>query len=173
MQAHDVLVRRPCLRSDSELRPLRWVLPMSAEAMNHVADLDPGPPRAYRRKLPAERDSITHKFVISACDPDGGELVDHEVYLTVGMYDDGTPGEIFLRPARVATELWRGLLDDFAVAVSMALQYGVPLRAICSKFVGIRYEPSGHTNNRAIPRCTSPTDYVARWLLAHFAPPEE
>ena len=112
---------------------------------------------ARRRKLKNERSSITHKFSI------GG----HEGYLTVGKYEDGTPGEIFIKMAKEGSTL-SGIMDAFALSVSIALQYGVPLRAIVDKFVNSRFEPSGYTGNPEIRYAKSIVDYLGRWLGGKF-----
>jgi ribonucleoside-diphosphate reductase alpha chain len=113
--------------------------------------------RTRRRKLPNERSSITHKFSI------GG----HEGYLTVGKYDDGTAGEIFIKMAKEGSTL-SGIMDAFALSVSVALQYGVPLRALVDKFVNSRFEPSGYTGNPRIRYAKSVVDYIGRWLGGKF-----
>ncbi|MGB8541336.1 MAG: vitamin B12-dependent ribonucleotide reductase [Candidatus Acidiferrales bacterium] len=113
--------------------------------------------RTRRRKLPNERDSITHKFSI------GG----HEGYLTVGKYEDGQPGEIFIKMAKEGSTL-SGIMDAFALSVSIALQYGVPLRALVDKFVNSRFEPSGYTGNPRIRYAKSVVDYIGRWLGGKF-----
>jgi ribonucleoside-diphosphate reductase alpha chain len=113
--------------------------------------------RAGRKKLPNERRSITHKFNV------GG----HEGYLTVGMYDDGQAGEIFIKMAKEGSTL-SGIMDGFALSVSIALQYGVPLRALVDKFVNARFEPSGYTGNKEIPYAKSIIDYIGRWLGGKF-----
>ena len=113
--------------------------------------------RTKRRKLPNERSSITHKFSI------GG----HEGYLTVGKYDDGTAGEIFIKMAKEGSTL-SGIMDAFALSVSVALQYGVPLRALVDKFVNSRFEPSGYTGNPRIRYAKSVVDYIGRWLGGKF-----
>jgi ribonucleoside-diphosphate reductase alpha chain len=113
--------------------------------------------RTKRRKLPNERSSITHKFSI------GG----HEGYLTVGKYEDGTPGEIFIKMAKEGSTL-SGIMDAFALSVSIALQYGVPLRALVDKFVNSRFEPSGYTGNPRIRYAKSVVDYIGRWLGGKF-----
>jgi ribonucleoside-diphosphate reductase alpha chain len=116
-----------------------------------------GPPAAVRYKLPEERRSFTHKFSI------GG----HEGYITVGLYEDGTPGEIFVRMAKEGSVI-AGLMDSFATAISLALQHGVPLAILCEKFRGTRFEPSGFTGNQEIPIATSIMDYLFRWLAMRF-----
>jgi len=121
-------------------------------------DLFPG---TKRRKLPAERNSITHKFSV------GG----HEGYITVGMYEDGQPGEIFIKMAKEGSTL-SGIMDAFALSVSISLQYGVPLRALVDKFVNSRFEPSGYTGNRKIHYAKSVVDYIGRWLGGKFISPD-
>jgi ribonucleoside-diphosphate reductase alpha chain len=113
--------------------------------------------RPVRRKLPDERRSITHKFSI------GG----HEGYITVGMYDDGAPGEIFITMAKEGSTI-SGLMDAFATAVSFNLQYGVPIKFLVDKFAHVRFEPSGWTGNPQVPYAKSIMDYIFRWLGAKF-----
>jgi len=129
-----------------------------AEAIPAQQNLFPG---TQRRKLSAERDSITHKFSI------GG----HEGYLTVGKYSDGTPGEIFIKMAKEGSTL-SGIMDAFALSVSISLQYGVPLRALVDKFVNSRFEPSGYTGNPQIRYAKSIVDYIGRWLGGKFISPD-
>lgn len=117
--------------------------------------------RPVRRKLPDERRSITHKFSI------GG----HEGYLTVGLFDDGTPGELFITMAKEGSTI-SGLMDSFATAVSYGLQYGVPLKFFVDKFSHVRFEPSGWTGNPQVPYAKSIMDYIFRWLGAKFLGPE-
>ena len=117
--------------------------------------------RPMRRKLPDERQSITHKFSV------GG----HEGYITVGLYDDGNPGELFIRMAKEGSTI-SGLMDSFATAVSMTLQYGVPLQVLVDKFQHVRFEPSGWTGNSKIPYAKSVMDYIFRWLGAKFISPD-
>jgi ribonucleoside-diphosphate reductase alpha chain len=117
--------------------------------------------RPVRRKLPDERRSITHKFSI------GG----HEGYITVGMYDNGDPGEIFITMAKEGSTI-SGLMDAFATAVSFNLQYGVPLKFLVDKFAHVRFEPSGWTGNQQIPYAKSIMDYIFRWLGGKFLGPE-
>jgi ribonucleoside-diphosphate reductase alpha chain len=114
-----------------------------------------------RRKLPAERNSITHKFSV------GG----HEGYITVGMYAEGHPGEIFIKMAKEGSTL-SGIMDAFALSVSISLQYGVPLRALVDKFVNSRFEPSGYTGNPRIRYAKSVVDYIGRWLGGKFISPD-
>ena len=118
--------------------------------------------RPARHRLPSERAAITHKF----------EIQGHEGYLTVGLYEDGQPGEIFLKMAKEGSTL-SGMMDSFATAVSVALQYGVPLRLFCAKFAHSRFEPAGYTGNPEIPIAKSIVDYIFRWLAARFLSVED
>jgi ribonucleoside-diphosphate reductase alpha chain len=113
-----------------------------------------------RRRLPDERKALVHHFNV------GG----YEGYLTVGFYEDGSPGEIFITTAKEGSTV-SGLMDCFATAVSLALQYGVPLKILCDKFSHTRFEPSGWSGNPQIGFAKSLTDYVARWLALKFLPP--
>ena len=117
--------------------------------------------RAQRRKLSDERKSITHKFAI------GG----HEGYIIVGMYRDGMPGEIFIKMAKEGSTL-SGFMDGLALAISIGLQYGVPLKTIADKLTNTRFEPSGYTENPSIRYATSVLDYIARWLGGKFLSPD-
>ena len=114
-----------------------------------------------RRRLPRERNSITHKF----------QIQNYEGYITVGMYEDGKPGEIFLVVAKEGSTI-SGLMDGFATAVSMALQYGVPLEVLVNKFSNTQFEPSGFTKNKNIPYAKSLLDYIFKWLALKFLPVE-
>jgi ribonucleoside-diphosphate reductase alpha chain len=116
----------------------------------------------HRRRLPVERTAITHKF----------EIAGHEGYITVGLYPDGQPGEIFLKMAKEGSTV-SGLMDSFATTVSVALQYGVPLRDLVNKFAHVRFEPSGFTGNSEIPIAKSTVDYIFRWLASRFLSPED
>jgi ribonucleoside-diphosphate reductase alpha chain len=118
-----------------------------------------GSGRPFRRKLPDERRAITHKFSV------GG----HEGYLTVGLYEDGLPGEIFITMAKEGSTV-SGLMDSFATAISLALQYGVPLKVLSDKFSHSRFEPSGYTPNPEIRYAKSVMDYIFRWLALKFLP---
>ncbi|MGA9527341.1 MAG: vitamin B12-dependent ribonucleotide reductase [Terriglobales bacterium] len=115
------------------------------------------PPRAIRHRLQEERMSITHKFNIAG----------HEGYLTVGLYPNGEPGELFIKMAKEGSTV-SGLMDSFALAVSIALQHGVPLRLFCDKFAHTRFEPSGWSNNPDIGFAKSIMDYIFRWLQVRF-----
>ena len=118
--------------------------------------------RAVRRKLPDERQAITHKFSIN----------EFEGYITVGLYEDGTPGEIFLVMAKQGSTI-SGLMDSLATAISIALQYGVPLQTLVDKFSHTRFEPSGFTKHPEIPIAKSITDYIFRWLASKFLSRED
>jgi len=111
----------------------------------------------HRHRLPATRPSLTHKFSV------GG----HEGYLTVGQYEDGRPGELFVTMAKEGSTVG-GMMDTFATAISLCLQYGVPLDALVKKFTHQRFEPSGMTSNRDIPFAKSVVDYIFRWLGLTF-----
>ena len=111
-----------------------------------------------RVRLPDTRQSITHKFSISG----------HEGYLTVGLYQDGRPGEVFIKMAKQGSTV-SGLVDTIAVLTSLALQYGVPVESLAKKFEHSRFEPSGHTVNRDIPVASSISDYVFTWLGLRFS----
>ncbi|MSQ81484.1 MAG: vitamin B12-dependent ribonucleotide reductase [Myxococcales bacterium] len=113
--------------------------------------------KPLRKKLPDERQALTHKFSIAG----------HEGYITVGMYEEGNPGEVFITMAKEGSTL-SGLLDAFATAISLALQYGVPLQVLADKFTATRFEPSGFTGNKDIPMAKSITDYIFRWLSLKF-----
>jgi len=124
--------------------------PQEPEDMN-------APPRAVRHKLQEERASITHKFNI------GG----HEGYITVGLYPNGEPGELFITMAKEGSTV-SGLMDSFALAVSISLQHGVPLKLFCEKFAHTRFEPSGWSGNPDIGYAKSIMDYIFRWLQLRF-----
>jgi ribonucleoside-diphosphate reductase alpha chain len=111
-----------------------------------------------RHKMPKERQSITHKFSI------GG----HEGYITAGMYEDGTVGEIFITDVGKEGSTLRGMMNSFATAISIALQYGVPLETLVQKFAYMRFEPEGITQNPEIPFAKSMPDYIMRWLASRF-----
>ncbi|MEK7874577.1 MAG: vitamin B12-dependent ribonucleotide reductase, partial [Pseudomonadota bacterium] len=114
-----------------------------------------------RRRLPDERKAITHKF----------DIAGHEGYITVGLFEDGQPGEIFLVMAKEGSTI-SGFADAFAQAISYVLQYGVPLQALVDKFSHVRFEPSGVTRNPEIRFAKSIVDYIFRWLASKFLSPE-
>ena len=116
----------------------------------------------YRRRLLDEREAVTHKFSV------GG----HEGYLTVGMFEDRTPGEIFITMSKEGSTL-SGLMDSFATMASLSLQYGVPLKVLVNKFSHVRFEPSGVTNNKDVRFAKSVVDYIFRWMALKFLPAEE
>src|SRR5438876_195391 len=129
----------------------------SVSPVQHEEENLNAPPRAVRHRLPEERASITHKFNV------GG----HEGYITVGLYPDGCPGEIFITMAKEGSTV-SGLMDSFACAVSIALQHGVPLKLLCEKFAYTRFEPSGWTSTPEIGFAKSIMDYIFRWLHMRF-----
>ena len=128
----------------------------ATEIPREVQDLN-APPPAIRHRLQEERASLTHKFSIAG----------HEGYITVGMYPNGQPGEIFIRMAKEGSTV-SGLMDAFATSVSLALQHGVPLKVLCEKFAHTRFEPSGWTGNEQIGYAKSLMDYMFRWLNLRF-----
>lgn len=118
--------------------------------------------KPLRRRLANERQSITHKFSIAG----------HEGYFTVGLYEDGTPGEFFIKMSKEGSTL-SGIMDSLALSISLNLQYGVPLEVLISKFTHARFEPAGMTINKEIPIAKSLMDYIGRWLAIKFLPREE
>jgi ribonucleoside-diphosphate reductase alpha chain len=143
----------------AQIRQLEAQIQSLTEAATQNADsLDSqAPPRAVRHRLPGERASVTHKF----------GLAGHEGYITVGLYPNGSPGEIFIRMAKEGSTV-SGLMDSFATAISLALQHGVPLRVLCEKFAHTRFEPSGWTGNPEIGFAKSIMDYIFRWIQLRF-----
>ncbi len=117
--------------------------------------------RPLRRKLPDERQSLTHKFSIAG----------HEGYITVGLFEDGTPGEIFITMSKEGSTI-SGLMDSFATSISFCLQYGVPLQFLVDKYSHVRFEPSGWTGNKEIPYAKSLMDYIFRWIGSKFLHPD-
>jgi ribonucleoside-diphosphate reductase alpha chain len=128
-----------------------------AAALREEPEATQGPPRAVRHRLPEERPSLTHKFSIAG----------HEGYITVGLYPNGQPGEIFIKMAKEGSTV-SGLMDSFATAVSLSLQHGVPLKVLCEKFAHTRFEPSGWTGSEQIGFAKSIMDYIFRWLQLRF-----
>ncbi len=129
---------------------------IAAAAAHEPEDMN-APPRAVRHKLQEERASITHKFKVG----------DHEGYITVGLYPNGDPGELFITMAKEGSTV-SGLMDSFALAVSIALQHGVRLSLLCEKFAHTRFEPSGWSGNPEIGYAKSIMDYIFRWLQLRF-----
>ncbi len=119
---------------------------------------EPAEPRPMRRRMPRERMSITHKFSIAG----------HEGYITAGMYEDGSVGEIFLTDIGKEGSTLRGMMNAFATSISIALQYGVPLETLVRKFSYMRFDPEGITTNPEIPFAKSMPDYIMRWLCSRF-----
>ena len=131
--------------------------PLSTKASeddDEAAEVQP-----VRRRLPDERQAVTHKFSIAG----------HEGYLTVGLFEDGQPGEIFLRMSKEGSTV-SGMMDAFATAISVSLQYGVPLESLIRKFSHMRFEPAGMTGSKEVPMAKSITDYIFRWLAVKFLP---
>jgi ribonucleoside-diphosphate reductase alpha chain len=137
-----------------EVRPAESVREVVKEVVKIVE-------RPQRRKLPDERPSLTHKF----------DIAGHEGYITVGLFEDGTPGEIFLTMAKEGSTI-SGFADAFAQAISYALQYGVPLQVLVDKFSHARFEPSGMTKNPEVRFAKSIVDYIFRWMATKFLSPE-
>ncbi len=129
-----------------------------AEPAETAAPGDDAPPRPERRRMPRERESITHKFSIAG----------HEGYITAGKYEDGSVGEIFLTDIGKEGSTLRGMMNAFATAISIGLQYGVPLEVFVRKFSYMRFDPEGITNNPEIPFAKSMPDYLMRWLGSRF-----
>ena len=124
---------------------------MSLTAELQTPAVDPTP--LHRKRLPDTRSSITHKF----------EVAQHEGYITVGFYEDGRPGEVFIKIAKHGSTI-SGLLDTIAVLTSLALQYGVPIEVLARKFEFTRFEPAGWTKNPELRHVQSLVDYIFRWL---------
>jgi len=133
-----------------------------AELKTQLAAAQAEAKKPHRHRLPSERTAVTHKF----------DVAGHEGYITVGLYPDGQPGEIFLKMAKEGSTV-SGLMDTFATSVSLALQYGVPLRDLVNKFAHVRFEPSGFTGNQEIPIAKSIVDYIFRWMGSRFLPADE
>ncbi|HET8891283.1 MAG TPA: vitamin B12-dependent ribonucleotide reductase [Candidatus Angelobacter sp.] len=140
-----------------KLSPEQQTMALAAVRPLTMHEQESAPPRAVRHRLPGERASITHKFALAG----------HEGYITVGLYKDGTPGELFIRMAKEGSTV-SGLMDSFATAISLALQHGVPMKLMCEKFSHTRFEPSGFTGNPEIPIAKSIMDYIFRWLELRF-----
>jgi ribonucleoside-diphosphate reductase alpha chain len=137
----------------------KWSQPLSTKSENDKAAEKEGKARPKRERLPDTRDSLTHKFSV------GG----HEGYINVGLYPDGRPGELFITMAKEGSTVG-GLMDAFGTAISICLQYGVPLEVLVNKFSHTRFEPMGHTTNPDIRIAKSVVDYIFRWLGVSFLP---
>lgn len=149
-------------KSDSEQAEVNSLKAKIAELEKEIQELrkklaEAGKP--VRRRLPDTRTAITHKF----------EIAGHEGYFTVGLFEDGQPGELFITMAKEGSTIG-GLMDTIGTLTSLALQYGVPLEALVKKFAFQRFEPWGYTNNPEIRQATSITDYVFRWMALQFIP---
>lgn len=145
---------QPLTTSGEEIKTTR------TPARNAQSQAETSAPR--RRRLSDERKAITHKFQIGS----------HEGYITVGLYNDGQPGEIFITISKEGSSL-SGLMDSFATSVSIGLQYGVPLRVLVKKFIHVRFEPSGFTQHQQIRVAKSIVDYIFRWMALKFLSVEE
>ena len=133
--------------------------PLSTKAFETADTTDTEEVKPVRQRLPDERQAVTHKFSIAG----------HEGYLTVGLFENGQPGEIFLRMSKEGSTV-SGMMDAFATAISVSLQYGVPLESLIRKFSHMRFEPAGFTGNKEVPMAKSITDYIFRWLAVKFLP---
>jgi ribonucleoside-diphosphate reductase alpha chain len=146
----------------------KLVQPLGTQKQSHQAArqanqaVAPAEPQPVRRHLPEDRSAICHKF----------EIAGHEGYIHIGFYEDGTPGEMFIRMAKEGSTI-SGLMDTIATLTSVSLQYGVPLEALVSKFSHVRFEPSGFTRNPDIPFAKSLTDYIFRFLGTRFLSTEQ
>lgn len=148
-------MQEPQEHDPSTVRGLEYHGPTMAET--DAKDMLVTPTKNIRRVLPVTRQSLTHKFAV------GG----HEGYLTIGLHEDGTPGEIFIKMSKEGSTL-SGLIQGFCRAFSIALQYGLPLQDAVDRFRGMRFDPMGPTNNPQIPEALSILDYVARYLELKF-----
>lgn len=128
--------------------------------MAEVSVIESASRKPLRQRMPDERRGLVHHFSV------GG----HEGYVVVGLYEDGRPGEVFIRMAKAGSSI-NGLMDSFGIAVSLALQYGVPLKVLCDKFSHTRFEPSGWSGVKEIGYAKSLMDYLFRWLALKFLPP--
>ena len=144
----------------NEAAPARPDADVARADLSLVLESEPSP--AIRRHLPDERRALTHHFSIAG----------QEGYLTVGVYEDGLPGEIFITMAKQGSTI-SGLMDSFATAVSLALQYGVPLEVLCGKFTHTRFEPSGWSGSPKIGYAKSIVDYIFRYLELKFITGEQ
>jgi len=131
---------------------------LEGEAQRLRAELERAHRRPNRERLPATRQSVTHKFTVGQ----------HEGYMTVGLFDDNRPGELFLTMAKEGSTIG-GLMDTIGILTSLALQYGVSVETLASKFEHVSFEPSGWTRDPRIRRASSVIDYIFRWLGTQFS----
>ncbi len=148
--AHDTVAATQTALSSDNLAPVPHTIEKIVERIVE---------RPLRRRLPDTRRAMTHKF----------DVAGHEGYITVGLYEDGQPGEVFIRIAKEGSTIG-GLMDTIATLVSVSLQYGVPVESLVRKFEHVRFEPSGMTRNPEIPIAKSLTDYIFRWMAMEFVP---
>jgi ribonucleoside-diphosphate reductase alpha chain len=146
-------------RRPSKINELRQrIEQLEHELQTLTAELSKAKISPHRSRLDATRASITHKFAVAQ----------HEGYLTVGLFDDNRPGELFVRMAKEGSTMG-GLMDTVGVLTSLALQYGVPVETLARKFEYVSFEPSGWTRNKTIHRASSVIDYIFRWLGTQFS----
>jgi ribonucleoside-diphosphate reductase alpha chain len=152
-----VAIYRDGSKRTQPLNTSKVVDKVSVKALEAAAPAPEPTRRPFRRRMPTTRQSLTHKF----------EIAGHEGYLTVGIYEDGSPGELFITMAKEGSTVG-GTMDSFGTAISLCLQYGVPVNELCRKFAHSRFEPSGFTRNPEIPNAKSIIDYIFRWLELTF-----
>ncbi len=152
---------QPLNTSKDATAPTAVAVGVSRDAIDQAVAAAMAARTPVRRKLPDERQAITHKF----------DIAGHEGYITVGLFEDGMPGEIFLVMAKEGSTI-SGFADAFAQAISYALQYGVPLASLVDKFSHVRFEPSGMTRNPDVRFAKSIVDYIFRWMASKFLSPE-
>ncbi len=157
-----VAIYRDGCKKTQPLNTSRQAAPGVPTAAVPAAVVQPAAAVLLRRRLPADCPSIRHKF----------EIAGHEGYIHIGFYEDGSPGELFIKMAKEGSTV-SGLMDTIATLTSMALQYGVPLEVLVNKFSHVRFEPSGFTKNSEIPLAKSPTDYIFRFLGNRFLERDE
>lgn len=146
-------------RHPSKIKELRLrIEQLEHELQTTTTALNEARTSPHRSRLEATRRSITHKFAIDQ----------HEGYLTVGLFPDNRPGELFVRMAKEGSTMG-GLMDTIGVLTSLALQYGVPVETLARKFEHVSFEPSGYTHNKSIQRAASVIDYIFRWLGTQFS----
>jgi ribonucleoside-diphosphate reductase alpha chain len=123
--------------------------------------------KPFRRRFGAERDGTTRHFTIRAFDEQSNAVIEHDGYVTVNSYVDGSPGELFIRMAKQGGQL-SGLMEAIGILASLGLQYGVPLEVMCAKMTNMRFDPSGTTGDAELPFASSPLDYVFAWLKRKY-----